>query len=144
MAARAFHILLVEDNPADARLTVEAFRQVRASTRLSHVLDGTEALDFLRRAGSFSSAARPDLILLDLNLPRKCGREVLAEIKADAALRHIPVVVLTTSDAESDISKAYDLKANCYLQKPPQLDAFQQMVRAIDQFWMETALVPGD
>jgi len=144
MAAREFHILLVEDNPGDARLTLEAFREVREGTRLSHVHDGSEALDFLRRHGVFTGAAKPDLILLDLNLPRKDGREVLAEIKSDARLRHIPVVILTTSSAESDVGRAYDLKANCYVQKPPQFDAFQQVVRCIDEFWIGTALVPAD
>jgi CheY-like chemotaxis protein len=144
MAAREFHILLVEDNAADARLTLEAFKAQRVGTRISHVVDGAEALDFLRRMGRFTDVVKPDLILLDLNLPRKDGREVLAEIKSDARLRHIPVVVLTTSSAESDVGRAYDLKANCYVQKPPQLDAFQQVVKCIDEFWIGTALVPAD
>jgi two-component system, chemotaxis family, response regulator Rcp1 len=142
MVAREFHILLVEDNPADARLTLEAFRGVRVGTRISHVKDGAEALDFLRRAGRFADVTKPDLILLDLNLPRKDGREVLAEIKSDARLRHIPVVVLTTSSAEADVGRAYDLKANCYVQKPSHFDALQQVVRCIDEFWIGTALVP--
>ena len=144
MAAREFHILLVEDNPADARLTLEAFRGVRAGTRISHVKDGSEALEFLRRSGRFAEATKPDLILLDLNLPRKDGREVLAEIKSDSRLRHIPVVILTTSGAESDVGRAYDLRANCYVQKPAHFDALQQVVRCIDEFWIGTALVPVD
>lgn len=143
MSAREYHVLLVEDNPADARLTVEVFREARAGARLSHVTDGAQALEFLRRTGVFGAAERPDLILLDLNLPRKDGREVLAEIKTDDGLRHIPVVVLTTSQADSDVARAYDLRANCYVRKPAQLDAFQQVVRCIDRFWFGTAQVPG-
>lgn len=144
MAAREFHILLVEDNPADARLTLEAFRGVRAGTRISHVKDGSEALDFIRRRGRFLEATRPDLILLDLNLPRKDGREFLAEIKSDARFCHIPVIVLTTSVAAADVGQAYDLRANCYVQKPTHFDALQQVVRCIDEFWIGTALVPAD
>src|SRR5262245_34275611 len=144
MAAREFHILLVEDDPADARLTTEVFKETRSGARLSHVADGTEAMNFLRRAGSFATAERPDLILLDLNLPQKDGREVLAEIKADSALRRIPVVVLTTSQAEADVDRVYDLKANCYVQKPIQLDAFRSVVRCIEQYWIGTAHVPAE
>jgi CheY-like chemotaxis protein len=144
MAAREFHILLVEDNPGDARLTVEAFKEARAGARLSHVTDGSEALDFLRRTGAFRGMPRPDLILLDLNLPRMDGREVLAAIKSDDNLRHIPVVILTTSRADADVSQAYNLRANCYVQKPTELSSFQHVVRCIDRFWFTTAQVPLD
>jgi chemotaxis family two-component system response regulator Rcp1 len=142
MPAREFHILLIEDNPGDARLTMDAFRSVRRNARVSHVTDGAAALDFLRKGGKYTTALRPNLILLDLNLPRKSGREVLAEIKADSKLRHIPVVVLSTSQDDEDVSCAYGLNANCYVQKPTQLDQFQQVVRCIDEFWVSTAHVP--
>lgn len=144
MAAREFHLLLVEDNPADARLTVEAFQAARAGTRISHVDNGRAALEFLRQAGAFPDALRPDLIVLDLNLPGLDGRQVLAAIKSDEVLRHIPVVILTTSQAEHDVQQAYDLRANCYVRKPAQFDAFERAVRCIDRFWLGTALVPAD
>src|SRR5882762_8537269 len=124
---REVEILLVEDNPADARLTMEAFKSSTLPHSLSHAQDGVEALEFLRRQGRFSQAKRPDLILLDLNLPRKDGRELLSDIKTDQQLRRIPVVVLTTSQAQEDIQRAYALYANCYICKPVQLDDFTRI-----------------
>jgi two-component system, chemotaxis family, response regulator Rcp1 len=131
-------ILLVEDNPADVRLTQEAFRVSKVHSVLSVVRDGVEAMDFLRRAGSYTDAGRPDLIILDLNLPRKDGREVLAEIKGDAKLRRIPVVILTTSRAEKDIIRCYDLNANCYIVKPSDLDQFFEVIHMMERFWLTT------
>ena len=144
MIGRAIHILLVEDNAGDARLVFEAFRQTTARCQLSHVINGVEALEFLRRTGAFSQATRPDLILLDLNLPRKDGREVLAEIKSDVTLRRIPVVVLTTSQAEDDIHRAYDLSANCYVTKPGDWDEFMRAIRCLDEFWLTVARLPSE
>jgi CheY-like chemotaxis protein len=135
-------ILLVEDNPGDIRLTQEALREGRVHNELQVARDGVEALDLLCRRGRFADAARPDLILLDLNLPRKDGREVLAELKADESLRRIPVVVLTTSRAEEDIMTSYDLHANCYIAKPVDLDRFIAVVRSIDQFWLSLVELP--
>ncbi|WNG23629.1 response regulator [Cystobacter fuscus] len=140
---RPIEILLVEDNPGDVRLTIEALKEGKVSNRLSVARDGVEALAFLRREGPHASAPRPDLILLDLNLPRRDGREVLAEIKADARLRRIPVVVLTTSKAEEDILRTYDLHANCYINKPVDLDQFISVVRSIDDFWLSVVRLPG-
>jgi two-component system, chemotaxis family, response regulator Rcp1 len=136
-------ILLVEDNPGDARLTGEVLRDARVSNRLTAVPDGVEALAFLRQQRQYAAAVRPDLILLDLNLPKKDGREVLTEIKADAALRRIPVVVLTSSQAEDDILRAYDLNANCYVTKPVDLDQFIRVVRSIEDFWLTIVKLPG-
>jgi len=135
-------ILLVEDNPGDARLAIEAFKDGagRLASRLHHVEDGVEALEFLRRRNP--DAARPDLILLDLNLPRKDGREVLAEIKEDPDLKLIPVLVLTTSQAERDIFETYNLHANGYVTKPIDLDEFTQIVASIQDFWFATAKLP--
>ncbi len=144
MNARAIHILLVEDNAGDARLVLEAFRQTTARCRLSHVVNGVEAMDFLRRTGPHGQAARPDLILLDLNLPCKDGREVLAEIKADATLRRIPVIILTTSQADDDIHRAYDLNANCYLTKPADFDQFIRAIQCLDEFWLTVARLPAE
>jgi chemotaxis family two-component system response regulator Rcp1 len=142
---RPIEILLVEDNPGDVRLTIEALKEGKLRNRLSVARDGVEALAFLRREGPHATAARPDLILLDLNLPRKDGREVLAEIKDDAQLRRIPVVVLTTSKAEEDILRTYDLHANCYINKPVDLEQFISVVRSIDDFWLSVVrLPPGD
>src|SRR6185503_6916726 len=124
-------ILLVEDNPGDVRLAVEALRDAKVHNNLTSVTDGEEALEYLRREGKYGEAPRPDLILLDLNLPRKDGREVLSEIKQDPTLKRIPVVVLTTSQAEEDILKAYNLSANCYISKPVDLDQFIKVVRSI-------------
>ena len=144
IAGRAIEILLVEDNPGDARLAVEALREGRVHNRLSCVSDGVEALAHLRREGSHTGAARPDLILLDLNLPRKDGREVLAEIKADEKLKRIPVVILTTSQAEEDILKAYNLNANCYISKPVDLHQFLKVVRCIEDFWLTIVKLPSE
>jgi CheY-like chemotaxis protein len=130
-----FHILLAEDNPGDARLTMEALKDGRFLCQVHLAKDGVEAMEFLRREGRFADAPRPDLMFLDLNMPRKDGREVLEEMKEDPALRRIPVVVLTTSEAEQDLCRSYDLHANCYIIKPLDVDQFFQIVRAIEDFW---------
>ena len=135
-------ILLVEDNPGDARLTLEAMREAKVRNRIHVVEDGVEAMEFLRRQGRFGEAPRPDLILLDLNLPRKDGREVLAEVKADPELKRIPVVVLTTSRAEEDVLRAYNLHANCYVTKPVDLEQFMKIVGQIDEFWVKVVTLP--
>ncbi|PKN45602.1 MAG: response regulator [Deltaproteobacteria bacterium HGW-Deltaproteobacteria-17] len=135
-------ILLVEDNEGDARLAKEAMRDSKIRNTLHHVLDGEEAMAFLRREGKYADAPRPDLILLDLNLPRKDGREVLAEIKGDPSLRLIPVVILTVSNAEEDILKTYNLHANCYITKPIDLDQFIKVVRSIEDFWLTIVKLP--
>jgi two-component system, chemotaxis family, response regulator Rcp1 len=135
-------ILLVDDNPGDARLVREAWRDSGQDRAVHHVQDGHEAIDFLRAHGAHQGAPRPDLILLDLNLPRKHGREVLAEIKADDRLRRIPVVVFTTAQSEEDIQAAYNLKANCCVPKPGDLDQFQKVVRSIGDFWLSVAELP--
>ena len=135
-------ILLVEDNPGDVELTREALHDGKIHMNLSVVNDGVEALAFLKREGTFAGAPRPDLILLDLNLPRKDGRAVLGEIKQDPSLRHIPVVILTSSQAEQDIVRAYDLHANCYVTKPVDLDQFITIVRSIEQFWFSVVKLP--
>jgi len=140
---RPIEILLVEDNPGDARLTIEAMREAKMRNRIHVVEDGVEAMAFLRRQGSFGEAPRPDLILLDLNLPRKDGREVLAEVKADPDLKRIPVVILTTSRAEEDVMRAYDLHANCYVTKPVDLAQFMKIVSQIDEFWVKVVTLPG-
>jgi len=130
--------LLVEDNPADVRLAKYALRASGSESVLTVVSNGEEAIAFLRRTGSYAEAVRPDLILLDLNMPRKDGREVLAEVKADPVLRRIPVVVFTTSRAESDIIRCYDLAANCYIVKPADVDLYLETLRAIEHFWLTT------
>jgi chemotaxis family two-component system response regulator Rcp1 len=135
-------ILLVEDNPGDVRLTQECFKESKISNNLSVVMDGQEAIDFLQQKGKFANAPRPDLILLDLNLPRKDGREVLAEIKADPDLRKIPVVVLTISKAEQDVLKTYDMHANCFITKPIDLDQFAVIVKSIEDFWLTIVRLP--
>jgi chemotaxis family two-component system response regulator Rcp1 len=135
-------VLLVEDSPGDIRLTQEAFREANMSIRLHVASDGVEAMAFLRKEGVHAQAPRPDLILLDLNLPRMDGREVLAHIKEDERLKSIPTVVLTTSEAEADIVKSYQLQANCYLSKPVQLDAFESLVRSINDFWLTKVKLP--
>ena len=140
--AQPVEILLVEDNDGDVRLTVEALKEGKVLNRLTVARDGVEALSILRREGRHGTSARPDLILLDLNLPRRDGREVLADIKADEALRRIPVVVLTTSRAEEDIAHSYDLHANCYITKPVDLDRFLSMVKSIDDFWLSVVRLP--
>lgn len=134
-SARPAQILLVEDNPGDVRLTREALKEASVAADLSVVMDGDEALHFLFKRGVYAAAPTPDLILLDLNLPKRDGREVLSEIKADSVLRRIPVVMLTTSSADEDIAKAYDLHVNCFIQKPNDIDAFIDVVKAIDAFW---------
>ena len=141
-ASQPIEILLVEDNPGDVRLTREAFRDGRVSNNLNVVADGVEALAFLRRQGAYDDAPRPGLVLLDLNLPRKDGREVLEEIKSDPALRRIPVVVLTTSEAEADILRSYDLNANCYITKPVDFEQFLLVVKSIEQFWLTIVQLP--
>jgi two-component system, chemotaxis family, response regulator Rcp1 len=135
-------ILLVEDNPGDVELTREALHDGKIHMNLSVVNDGVEALAFLRREGTYAGSPRPDLILLDLNLPKKDGRAVLAEIKEDRVLRNIPVVILTSSQAEQDIVRAYDLHANCYVTKPVDLDQFITIVRSIEQFWFTVVKLP--
>jgi two-component system, chemotaxis family, response regulator Rcp1 len=137
-------ILLVEDNPGDVRLTMEALKDGKILNEVTVVEDGIEALAFLRRAGKYAEAARPDLILLDLNLPKKDGREVLEEIKQDGNLRKIPVVVLTTSAAERDILRAYNLHANCYITKPVDLEQFMRVVQLIEDFWLTIVKLPQE
>jgi len=139
---RPVEILLVEDSPSDTDLTIEAFREGMVPSNLNHVEDGVEALDYLHRRNAYSGASRPDLILLDLNLPRRDGREVLVELKSDPDLRTIPVVVLTTSKDDRDIAQAYRLQANCYIAKPVDFEQFQKVVRAIEHFWLEVATLP--
>ena len=143
-AGKPIEILLVEDNPGDVRLTQEALRDGKVRNYMRVAADGVEALAFLRREGKFADALRPDVILLDLNLPKKDGREVLAEIKTDPDLRRIPVVVLTTSEAEEDILRAYNLYANAYVAKPVDLDKFIAVVKSIEDFWLEIVKLPPD
>lgn len=141
-ARRPLEVLLIEDNPGDARLTREAFRSAKRPANLTVVGDGVEALTFLHRQGRHERAPRPDLVLLDLNLPRKNGSEVLAEMKTDDKLRRIPVVILTTSRAARDIAHSYDLHVNCYITKPVDLDQFMSVVRAIESFWLALVELP--
>jgi CheY-like chemotaxis protein len=141
-ASQLVEILLVEDSPADVLITREAFEQARLVNTMHVVEDGVQAMQFLHREGEFASSLRPDLILLDLNLPRKNGREVLAEIKADPELRTIPVVVLTTSQAEQDILEAYDLHANCYIIKPVEFENFVKAMQSIQRFWFGVVTLP--
>jgi len=135
-------ILLVEDNGADVRLTREALKEGRVANRLDVVEDGVEAMDYLRQRGAYAAALRPDLILLDLNLPRMNGMEVLAEVKCNQDLKRIPIIVLTTSDAEQDILKTYDLHANCYITKPIDLDKFMDVIKVIEAFWFTIVKLP--
>jgi CheY-like chemotaxis protein len=135
-------VLLVDDSPGDVRLTQEAFRDANRAVHLHVAVDGVEAMAFLRQGGVYASAPRPDLILLDLNLPRMDGREVLAHIKEDESLKLIPTVILTTSEAEADIVKSYELQANCYLNKPVRLDQFEALVKSINDFWLTTVKLP--
>jgi two-component system, chemotaxis family, response regulator Rcp1 len=139
----SIQVLLVEDNPGDVRLTKEALKEGKLLNQLTVVGDGVEALSFLRQEGKYADALQPELILLDLNLPKKDGREVLAEIKADPKLRRIPVVVLTTSSAEEDILKIYDLHANCYITKPVDLEQFMGVVKSIEDFWVSVVKLPS-
>jgi two-component system, chemotaxis family, response regulator Rcp1 len=141
--SRPVDILLVEDNPGDVRLTQEAFRDARIEVRLSVVMDGEEALNYLYRRGQYADVTRPDIILLDLNIPKKDGREVLQEIKRDDSLRYVPVVVLTTSNAEQDIVRTYNLNVNAYINKPVDFDRFFEIVQKIEEFWLMTAILPS-
>jgi CheY-like chemotaxis protein len=142
--SRPVEVLLVEDNPGDVRLTKEALKEGKVRNNLHVAQDGVEALRFLRREGEHANAARPDLILLDLNLPKMDGREVLQTIKADPALKFIPVVILTSSQAEQDILRAYDLNANCYVSKPVDLDQFITVVKSIEDFWFTIVKLPPE
>ncbi len=139
---KTIEVLLVEDSPGDVRLTREAFREANPAIQLHFAEDGVVAMAFLRREGDHAEARRPDLILLDLNLPRMDGREVLARIKADRSLRTIPTVILTTSELEADILKSYELHANAYLTKPAQWDAFDSLVKSINDFWLTKVKLP--
>jgi CheY-like chemotaxis protein len=140
---KPIEILLVEDSPTDAQLTIEALQEAKISNRLSHVEDGVEAMRFLRREGEYAEVPRPDLIMLDLNLPRKDGHEVLAELKQDPKLAMIPVVVLTTSRAEQDVLRSYELHANCYITKPVDFQQFLHVVKSIEQFWLTVVTLPN-
>ncbi len=142
MTPENLEILMVEDNPADVLLTKEAFREGNIASRLNVVKDGVEALAYLRREGPYGTACRPDLIFLDLNLPRKNGQEVLQEIKTDENFRKIPVIVLTTSSSESDIARSYQHYANAYVVKPVDMDRFNDALKCIDRFWRRTATLP--
>ncbi len=144
MLGNPVEILLVEDNPGDVRLAKEALRDAKVRNNLHVTEDGVEALAFLRREGKYTDAPYPDLILLDLNLPKKDGREVLAEVKKDENLRRIPVVILTMSKAEEDILRTYDLHANCYITKPVDLDQFIKVVKSIEDFWFSIVKLPPD
>ncbi len=141
--ARPIEILLIEDSPTDAELCIEALRQAKVANHLHHVEDGVEAMQFLRREGQYAQAPRPDLIMLDLNLPRKDGREVLAELKQDPNLKTIPVVVLTTSRAEQDVLRSYELHANCYITKPVDFQQFLGVIESIEQFWLTVVALPS-
>lgn len=141
---RPIEVLLVEDNPGDIRLTQDALKQGRLPHNLSVARDGVEAMEFLYQRGKYAQSPRPDLILLDLGLPVKDGGDVLQEIKSDLDLRRIPVMVLTTSDAEQDLVKAYSLHANCYVKKPLDLDQFLSVIRSIEQFWFHVVTLPRD
>ena len=140
--AEPIHILIVEDNPGDARLAVEALAEGKVSNKISIVQDGVEAISFLRRENGYSDAPRPDLILLDLNLPKMNGKDVLAIIKEDSKLKRIPVVILTTSDADQDIFATYDLHANCYITKPVDFNQFISVIQSIEDFWLSIVKLP--
>jgi chemotaxis family two-component system response regulator Rcp1 len=141
--AMRIEVLLVEDSPGDVRLTREAFGEVNPSIHLHVAADGLEAMAFLRREGVHARAPRPSIILLDLNLPKMDGREVLAQIKADSNLKTIPIVILTTSNSQVDVERGYQLQANCYLSKPVQLDAFESLVKSINDFWLTKVKLPS-
>jgi CheY-like chemotaxis protein len=143
-SGRPIEILLVEDSPGDVRLTQEVLKEAKVRNQLHVVGDGAEAMTFLKKEGKYADAPRPDLILLDLNLPKKDGREVLDEIKSDENLRRIPVVVLTISKSEEDVFKSYDLHANCYITKPVDLDQFLKVVKSIEDFWLTIVKLPED
>ena len=144
LTPRPIEILLVEDSPGDVTLTIEALRDAKVANNLHVARDGEEAMRFLRQEGGFADKPRPDLILLDLNMPRKDGREVLADLKLDPELKRIPVVVLTTSQSEDDVAAVYNLSANCYVAKPVDLDQFLGVVRAIDDFWLSLVKLPSE
>lgn len=144
VSGRPVEILLVEDNPGDVRLMVEALKDAKVNNNLHVANNGEAAMDFLRRKGEFAGVPVPDLIMLDLNLPKKDGREVLAEIKEDPDLKHIPVVVITTSAAEEDILKSYKLHANCYITKPVNFEQFIKVVHSIEEFWLTVVKLPGN
>ena len=144
MNGRPVEILLAEDNPGDARLTLEGFKDAKVKNNITVVQDGVEALAFLRHAGKYAQAVRPDLILLDLNMPKKDGREVLTEIKADEDLRRIPVLVFTVSSAEIDILKAYNLQANAFISKPIDFDEFLSVVKSLEEFWLTIVKLPQE
>lgn len=137
------NILLVEDNPGDVRLTEEAFKECKMAVDLNVVRDGDQAVKYLTKQSPFEDIILPDLILLDLNLPKLNGREVLENIKSNPLLRHIPVVILTTSSAQQDVSSSYDLHVNCYIKKPLEFEQFAQTVKIIERFWFETAILPS-
>ncbi len=141
--SKVVDILLVEDNEGDARLAIEAMRDSKIRNKLHHVSDGEEAMAFLRKEGKYEKAPRPDLVLLDLNLPKKDGRQVLAEIKNDDELKRIPVVILTVSSAEEDILKSYNLHANCFITKPIDLSQFMKVVRSVEDFWLTIVKLPN-
>ncbi|WP_404358120.1 response regulator [Methylotuvimicrobium sp. KM1] len=141
---RAAEFLLVEDNPGDVRLTKEALTESKVKNNLNVVGDGEEAMAFLRRQGRYAEAPRPDVILLDLNLPKKNGREVLEEIKADPSLKRIPVVIITSSEAEQDVLRTYDLHVNCYVNKPVDLEQFIKVVQSIETFWLTIVKLPSE
>lgn len=143
LEGRPADFLLVEDNPGDVRLTQEALKSHKVQNNLHVVTDGEQAMAFLRRQGKYADAPRPDIILLDLNLPKKDGREVLAEIKSDSSLKTIPVVIITSSEAEQDVIKSYNLNANCYVTKPVNLDQFIKVVQSINDFWLTIVKLPG-
>lgn len=139
---RPIQILLVEDSPSDAKLTISALKLAKVANELHHVEDGVEAMEFLKRQGKYEKSPRPDLILLDLNLPRKDGREVLEEMKENADFSSIPVIVLTTSSAEQDVLRSYQLHCNCYVTKPVNFDRFLECVRSIEHFWLSVVVLP--
>lgn len=140
--SKPIEILLVEDSPSDTTLTIEALEAGKVANRLSNVEDGVEAMAYLRRQGKYKNATRPDLIMLDLNLPRKDGREVLAELKSDPALKIIPVIILTTSRLDEDILRSYELNANCYITKPVDFEHFIEVVKSIENFWLSIVTLP--
>ncbi|HEY9698311.1 MAG TPA: response regulator [Trichocoleus sp.] len=142
--SQPIEILLIEDSPSDANLTIREFRRAEIANHLHWVEDGETAIDYLKQQGNYQDAARPDLILLDLNLPGLDGREVLAEIKADAVLKRIPVIVLTTSASEEDILRSYNLSANCYITKPIDIQQFIQVIQLINDFWMKAVKLPSE
>ena len=144
LEARPIEILLVEDNPGDVRLTMEAFKEAKVRNHIRSVGDGEEALLFLRRKGKYTEVPRPDVILLDLNLPKKDGRAVLEEVKGDPVLKRIPIVILTSSQAEQDILHSYDLHANCYITKPLNVDEFMNVVKQVEQFWLTIVKLPTE